>query len=181
MRNRKRELFQETSDTKVDRDKAPLPGKDVRSHTGPFATETADPPPPVRVGFRAFDRQWLIADARLIHRPSPDLWSARLDGQVFVIEQSAHPIDSGPGLLFTGLIPDMHHFNNRGGRALPMVHPDGSPNAARTARRATEDSRAARLDRGPRRLHRCSHSPPCLHRHVPGRAHNARRSAAAQH
>ena len=33
-------------------------------------------------------------------------------------------------MIFSSLIPDMHHFNNRGGRALPLLHPDGSPNLA---------------------------------------------------
>lgn len=32
--------------------------------------------------------------------------------------------------MFSSLIPDKHSFNNRGGRALPMLHPDGQPNVA---------------------------------------------------
>ncbi len=29
---------------------------------------------PTRYGFRSFDRQWIIPDARLINRPNPTLW-----------------------------------------------------------------------------------------------------------
>uniref|UniRef100_UPI0028D77D23 type ISP restriction/modification enzyme n=1 Tax=Kocuria palustris TaxID=71999 RepID=UPI0028D77D23 len=39
-------------------------------------------------------------------------------------------VRQSPGLSFSGLLPDMHHFNNRGGRVLPMLNPDGTPNLA---------------------------------------------------
>jgi len=91
----------------------------------------AEVQPIVRVAFRAFDRQSLIADPRLIHRAREGLWqAANMPGQVYVVEQHVHTISGGPGLLFTALIPDNHYFNNRGGRALPLLHPDGSANVA---------------------------------------------------
>ncbi len=31
---------------------------------------------PTRYGFRSFDRQWIIPDARLINQPNPTLWNA---------------------------------------------------------------------------------------------------------
>jgi hypothetical protein len=31
-----------------------------------------------------------------------------------------HPIKNGPALTFTAHIPDMHHYNGRGGRAIPL-------------------------------------------------------------
>ncbi|MFD7685783.1 type ISP restriction/modification enzyme [Streptomyces sp. NPDC059781] len=127
---RKRELFKESSSAYLEKEKSPLPGKDVYEYSGAFVDETGDSPSPVRVGFRSFDRQWIIPDRRLLHRESPTLWAARQPGQVYVIEQNAHEISSGPGVVFTHLIPDMHHFNNRGGRALPMLHPDGTYNQA---------------------------------------------------
>ncbi|KQR54931.1 hypothetical protein ASF88_04240 [Leifsonia sp. Leaf336] len=84
------------------------------------------------VGFRAFDRQYLLADPRLIHRAREGLWEAAgVDGQVFVVEQHVHSLNDGPALLFSGWIPDNHHFNNRGGRSLPFLHPDGTPNLSR--------------------------------------------------
>jgi hypothetical protein len=88
-------------------------------------------PDAVQVGYRSFDRQWLIPDARLVHRASPDLWLARASGQVFVIEQHAKQISDGPGVVFSAVIPDMDHFKgSEGGRALPMLHLGGRPNVA---------------------------------------------------
>jgi hypothetical protein len=128
---RKKRLFQESDSATLTRDKTRLPGDDTHNFIGPFENETGAPPTSVRVGFRVFDRQWLIPDARLIHRESPSLWQARrVKDQVFVVEQSAQEISDGPGLLFTALIPDMHFFNARGGRVLAMRHPDGTPNLA---------------------------------------------------
>lgn len=123
-------LFRESRDANLGKKKDPLPGSDTHRFTGPFKEETVASPQPVRVGYRSFDRQWLIPDSRLIHGPSPDLWAGRRSEQIFTIEQHAHPIEGGPGLVFSALIPDMDFFNNRGGRALPTLHPDGSLNAA---------------------------------------------------
>lgn len=87
--------------------------------------------PAVRVGFRTLDRQWLIADPRLIHRAREGLWAASShEGQMYVVEQHSETLRSGPALVFSALMPDFHHFNNRGGRTLPFLHPDGTPNLA---------------------------------------------------
>ncbi len=96
----------------------------------PLKATTADACKSERVGLRSFDRQYLIRDYRLINRPNPALWEARGDAQVFGIEQHAHAIDDGPAMTFTSLIPDVHHYNGRGGRVLPLLHPDGTPNLA---------------------------------------------------
>ena len=127
----KAELFRESRDSRLSRMKRPLPGPDTYRFNGTFANERGEVPNPVRVGFRSLDRQWIIPDSRLSDTPRPELWSARTPGQVFVIEQHAERISDGPGVMFSTLIPDMHHFNNRGGRVLPLFHPDGSANLAR--------------------------------------------------
>jgi hypothetical protein len=95
----------------------------IEANHGPFE--------PVRFGYRAFDRQWILPDARLMHRGGPDLWAARRQGQVFVVEQHRRPLNSGPGLVFSALIPDFHYFKgSEGGRVLPFLHPDGTANIA---------------------------------------------------
>ncbi len=127
---RKRVLFKETADTALDKVKKPLPGDDIVKANSAFDSETGDFPGAIRIGYRTLDRQWLIPDSRLIHRPSPDLWSARHPTQTFVVEQHAHSFTDGPGLTFSALVPDMDFFNNRGGRVLPKLHPDGSANVA---------------------------------------------------
>jgi Type ISP C-terminal specificity domain/N-6 DNA Methylase len=127
---KKRVLFKESTDTTLTKVKGPLSSLDAYHVDGPFKSEAGEPPESIRIGYRSLDRQWLIPDPRLIHRPSPDLWAARVADQIFALEQHAHPIADGPGVTFSALIPDMHFFNNRGGRALPMLHPDESPNLA---------------------------------------------------
>ncbi len=127
---RKAQLFKETRDASLANDKSPLRGPGVHRFSVPFSSEAGPPPEAVRVGFRSFDRQWVIPDSRLMDMARPPLWEARIPGQVFVIEQHAHPISDGPGLVFSALIPDLHLFNGRGGRALPFLHPDGTPNLA---------------------------------------------------
>lgn len=68
----------------------------------------------------------VIADSRLLDQPRPALWAARLPGQVFTYELHSSPISSGPGAVFSSLVPDMHHFKgSEGGRALPLLHPGG--------------------------------------------------------
>lgn len=98
-------------------------------------------PAPVRVAYRSFDRQWLIPDSRLHHAPSPDLWKVHGDHQMYITEQHAHPITSGPALTFCSLIPDMDHYNNRGGRVLPLYRASNNrfPNLAAGLSRALSE------------------------------------------
>lgn len=77
--------------------------------------------PPVRYGFRSFDRQWIIPDNRLINRPNPELWRARSDRQIYLTAFTEETPTNGPALTFTGLIPDLHHYKGSfGGRAFPL-------------------------------------------------------------
>ncbi len=125
-------LFKEGRDATLDKAKEPLPGTDThRATASSVRADQTTQPRPVRIGYRSFDRQWTLPDSRLMDMPRRDLWAARVPGQVFVIEQHTHPFGAGPGIVFSALIPDFHHFNVRGGRALPYLHPDGSPNVAR--------------------------------------------------
>jgi hypothetical protein len=124
-------MFKEGRDATMDKGKQPLPGIDTHNASaGPLRRDTVTQPIPVLVGYRSFDRQWVLPDARLMDMPRRDLWAARIPSQVFTIEQHSQAIEDGPGLVFSALIPDFHYFNNRGGRALPALHPDGSPNLA---------------------------------------------------
>lgn len=140
----KRRLFKESDSAKVDMPKDPLPGVDEHVQGEPFGRELGPAPRAVRVGFRSFDRQWITPDSRLIHRSSPPLWAARVPGQIFTTELHSSPTRDGPGAAFSSLVPDMHHFKgSQGGRALPFLHPDGTPNLAPGLQRAF----SAKLDR----------------------------------
>ena len=130
--DRKRKLFKETSSTSLEKSASPLLSEDAEQDTHvPFSkVEWPAQPAIVEVYYRSFDRQYLIADNRLLHRASPTLWAGRSDDQIFLVEQHARYPKAGPGVMFAHLITDMNTFNNRGGRTLPTFHPDGSPNVA---------------------------------------------------
>ncbi|MFF7973343.1 type ISP restriction/modification enzyme [Streptomyces sp. NPDC007905] len=123
---RKAELFKETNDRTLGKKLDGLPGR--RAYNVPIGQETTQRPDLLRISLRSFDRQWLIADRRVMDRPRPDLWEALQPGQVFLNQQSARPIESGPAVVATALLQDTNHFNGRAGRVLPMLHPDGTGN-----------------------------------------------------
>lgn len=95
-----------------------LPGFDARPK--PVAEERGGCIPPTRYSVRSFDRQWIIPDNRLINRPNPELWSARSDRQVYLTAPSDRAPTNGPALTFTAIVPDLHHYNGRGGRVFPL-------------------------------------------------------------
>lgn len=133
------ERFKETRDAKTTKAKKPLPGTDTfqgsrESLNDQIARELIpDTPNIVPVGYRSFDRQYILADARLADTPRPKLWEHRVPGQIFVVEQHAHYPKAGPGLYFSALIPDMDAFNNRGGRAHPVLNVSGASNLTEPA------------------------------------------------
>jgi hypothetical protein len=108
----------------------PLPGTDVVTGTEKrLEWENRTTTKTIQVGYRAFDRQHVIADRRLFDMPRPALWQARQPGQVYVVEQHRRQISTGPALVFSHLIPDFDHFKgSEGGRTLPWLHPNGHPN-----------------------------------------------------
>jgi hypothetical protein len=95
-----------------------LPGYELRPT--PVAEERGHCVPPVGYGFRSFDRQWIIPDNRLINQPNPELWESYSESQVYLTAPSDRSPSAGPSLTFTGLIPDLHHYNGRGGRVFPL-------------------------------------------------------------
>ena len=134
------ERFKKTDSTSIFAGKKPLPGEDTfqgshESLNDQIAREVIpDAPNIVPVGYRSFDRQYILADARLIHRPSPKLWEYRIPDQIFIVEQHAHYPKAGPGLFFNTLIPDKHSFKgSEGGRAHPTLNTGGTPNLTESA------------------------------------------------
>jgi len=84
------------------------------------AAETGSCIPPVQYAFRSFDRQWIIPDSRVINRPNPELWEVRSSDQIYLTAPSDQSPTNGPALTFTAFIPDLHHYNGRGGRTFPL-------------------------------------------------------------
>ncbi|MGD1036381.1 MAG: type ISP restriction/modification enzyme [Roseiarcus sp.] len=84
------------------------------------ANDTVEVIAPVRCAFRTLDRQWIIPDARLINQPNPNLWNAYSNRQIFLTAPEDRVVTSGPAISFTDLMPDLHHYNGRGGRVYPL-------------------------------------------------------------
>ena len=118
---RRSEAFRETGDrtTAGIYDAAPTGGGDRT----PVANLPADAPMPEarRYAYRAFDRQCVIADARLTSRPRPDLWRTHGDRQLYLTSLLTKALGSGPALVACAEIPDLHHFSGRGAKdAIPL-------------------------------------------------------------
>ena len=78
----------------------------------PISSMTAGKPVPKvsRYSYRSFDRQFILADARVLDRPSPRLWTAHGDRQVYLTTLFSQPLSSGPALTAAAQLPDLHHF-----------------------------------------------------------------------
>jgi len=114
----RRDLFGESSDRRLDSRVDPLPG--VPPHRGTLAEEAGSLLQPVPVGYRSFDRQWVIPDNRLMVRPRPDLWRVRSQHQVYICGHPQSPT-KGPALTFSAHIPDLDYYKgNGGGRTFPL-------------------------------------------------------------
>ena len=76
----------------------------------------------VRYSYRSFDRQYLLADNRLISRPRPQLWFSHGKKQIYLVSLFSTPLGTGPGLVVCHNIPDLHFFRGSygGGDIFPL-------------------------------------------------------------
>jgi hypothetical protein len=96
-----------------------LPG--FADNPKPIADDQGDCLPPIRYGYRSFDRQWIIPDNRVINRPNPELWRAHSGAQLYLTALYRTSPVAGPALTITGLIPDLDHYKGSfGGRVFPL-------------------------------------------------------------
>ena len=95
-----------------------LYGHEFRS--GSVASDFGTVIQPVRYTHRSFDRQWIVPDGRLINRPNPTLWRNHSSRQVYMTALQDHSPTAGPAVTFCASIPDLHHYNGRGGRVFPL-------------------------------------------------------------
>ena len=83
--------------------------------------EAGDMVSPVRFGFRSFDRQWIIPDARVITQPNAFLWASRSNKQVYLSALSWPLPSGGPAVTFSDEVPDLNFYKgSSGGRVLPL-------------------------------------------------------------
>jgi hypothetical protein len=125
---RRREMFHEKSRRDINQILPPLPGFPAPAES--LANESGPCPEPVQVAYRSFDRQWLIPDKRLLAEARTGLWRVHSERQIYVSEQDVQRIESGPGLMFTALIPDIDHFGGWGGGGVrPLWYGSGAEQA----------------------------------------------------
>jgi hypothetical protein len=79
-------------------------------------TDNSPTPVTIKYSFRSLDQQWLLADSRLIDRPSPDIWRIQSDCQIYITSLLTKVLGEGPSALATAQIPDKDHFSNRGAK-----------------------------------------------------------------
>ena len=76
---------------------------------------------PVRLGYRSFDRQWLIPDNRILLSARPRLWAAHSDTQLYMTAMVRASPTAGPALSFTDLMPEYDHYKGSfSGRVYPL-------------------------------------------------------------
>jgi hypothetical protein len=84
----------------------------------------AEPPEVARYGYRSFDRQWVLADPRLMALERPALWRSLSDRQVFLTTLTSTALGPGPAATVTTAVPDKHHFSGRGGKDVVPLYRD---------------------------------------------------------
>ncbi|MGH8603120.1 MAG: type ISP restriction/modification enzyme, partial [Gammaproteobacteria bacterium] len=115
----KRRLMKETRDRTIDKTVPSFPGSPM---SATLRNEKSVTPRIEPIGFRSFDRQYLIVDQRVVDFLRVDLWRIRGPRQVYLVTQLSEPLTNGPAAVFTAHVPDTHHFNGRGGRVIPLYH-----------------------------------------------------------
>ena len=90
--------------------------------TKPLIEESGTCAEPARYGYRSFDRQWIIPDARVITQPNARLWQDPNSTQLFLTALTAQAPTGGPALTFTCLVPDNDHYKGSfAGRVYPLL------------------------------------------------------------
>jgi len=123
----RRLLFRPTRARTADSPSGQLPGS--RGATARLSRDPGPFPEPVRVRCGAFDRQWLLADQRLLDAPRPELWRVADDAQVFL---TLLPAPDGPVAAFSAELPLASGPGRAGGRVAPLFRRPGGrePNLA---------------------------------------------------
>ncbi len=87
-----------------------LPPATARPRSIWKSPDAAEVPPIKRYSYRSFDRQHIIADARVLDRPGPPLWAAHGSEQTYMISLLTAVLGHGPAAVAATAIPDLDHF-----------------------------------------------------------------------
>lgn len=106
----RRSAFKESSDRSINGSYAQLfDFNDGELAIAALAVDAATPPIR-RYSFRPFDREFVLADSRLLARTRPQLWSSASAQQVYLASLFNHQLGSGPALTAASEVPDRHMF-----------------------------------------------------------------------
>ena len=86
--------------------------------------KSVPPPDIMRYAYRSFDRQYLLADARMLDRPGPALWATRSNEQTYLTSLLTKPLGTGPAVTACAAIPDLDHFSGRGAKDIVPLYRD---------------------------------------------------------
>lgn len=119
----KGQLYVETDHT-IDQLRVPLP-IDQFDSTPIVDLNVLSPVPPVlRYAHRSFERQWILADARLCDRPKMSFWRVHSLRQLYITSLLTQSLGVGPALSACSDMPDLHHFSNRGAKDIIPLYRD---------------------------------------------------------
>ena len=74
--------------------------------------------------FRSFDNQFALIDARICDLLRPPLWHSLSDKQIFFTTLMSFAFDKGPAINATPYLPDICHFQGRGGKDVFPLYRD---------------------------------------------------------
>lgn len=73
-------------------------------------SKNSEPQKIIPYSYRSYDRQYLLADNRLISRPRPPLWLAHSEHQLYLTSLFSTPLGQGPAVVACSDIPDLDYF-----------------------------------------------------------------------
>lgn len=127
----KRESMKESGDRTID-----LPQTDIfdsANRLPAISTLSRDTAPHriVTYSYRSFDRQFLLADNRLISRPRHPLWQAHSDRQIYLTSLFSIALGEGPALAACSELPDLDCFRGSyGAKAIMPLYRDSAASEA---------------------------------------------------
>jgi predicted helicase len=113
-KNRQGEYLRETEARKLNKRITNIDGNILPSLAS--LDKNTDLKTATRYAYRSLDRQWVIMDARLADRPRPELQKSHSKNQLYLTSLLSSVLGEGPGAVITNLLPDLHHFCNRGAK-----------------------------------------------------------------
>ena len=85
------------------------------------------PCPPIHsYGYRSFDRQFIIADTRLLSRPREALWQSYSNAQIYFASLLTKPLGNGPTLTVSASVVDLDYYSGRGAKDVLPLYRDAA-------------------------------------------------------